>query len=439
MRLRKRCIVMMLVSVCLAGTWAGGAQQQSKSAEKVTLRLLTYFNASGTATPVYEEVMKGFQADFPNVTLQHEGMESANARDKLAVEMAAGTPPDVSFMVQSLGREYGQQGLLLDLAPYLAKDAAWKGSYYPSALASFTVNGKIYLVPSHSHFGGLYYNKTVLAKAGITTPATTWPELIDQVKRIRAAGINPFLTGGKDARYAWFISQLLVRTAGVEKMNALYYGSEKTGWDKPENGFIDALKLFKELVDAGAFPKDINGLSRNVARVMFGQDEGAYWYEGTWKVSTFASVSGKEFLDRLGWTTFPMVPGAKGDQNGGVGGPLLGWGVSGKIDGAKRDYAVELVKRFESRESANKLLNVAMQPTGTMPDLSAMSNLHPLLRAILSTYSNIKKVAYPTDVAAVPAVDNAIKKIAIPGLIEGTLTPEQAAKEVNLRALEFFK
>ena len=56
----------------------------------------------------------------------------------------------------------------------------------------------------------------------------------------------------------------------------------------------------------------------------------------------------------------------------------------------------------------------------------------------MDTYKTITKLAYTTDVGAPSPVDNAIKKIAVPAIMEGTMTPEEAAKEVNLRAIEFW-
>ncbi|MFQ3621653.1 MAG: hypothetical protein SNJ78_12005, partial [Spirochaetales bacterium] len=110
-----------------------------------------------------------------------------------------------------------------------------------------------------------------------------------------------------------------------------------------------------------------------------------------------------------------------------------------KISGLKQELAVELVKRLESPAVANRLLAEVQQPTSTKPSPEVLGKVHPLLSTILTTYAKINKVAYPTDVAPPPAIDNAIKRIAIPAIIEGAMSPEEAAKEVNLRAREYYK
>ena len=80
------------------------------------------------------------------------------------------------------------------------------------------------------------------------------------------------------------------------------------------------------------------------------------------------------------------------------------------------------------------------QPTGTIPYDEAWESMHPLLlKSSMEYFSKVvKKSAYTTDVGAPSPVDNAVKKIAVPAIMDGTMTPEEAAKEVNLRAVEFW-
>ncbi len=192
------------------------------------------------------------------------------------------------------------------------------------------------------------------------------------------------------------------------------------------------------MIDAGAFPPGLNGMARDVSRMMFVQNRAAMYYEGTWKIGVWEMLGGRAFLDNVGWTTFPTVEGAKGDQDGIVGGPVLGWGISGLLTGKKRDMAVELVKRLTSQQISTRMLLEIKQPTGTIPAESALAQVHPMLAAQLRLYHQAKHVALPVDVNMVPPVDNAIKKIAVPAIVDGSMTPEQAATEVNKYAKEFF-
>ena len=163
------CALVLPVSVFATGQQEGAAQD-----EQVTLRVLSYFHTGSDDYPLYSGYMDSFEEANPGVTIEHEGLESADARTKLAVEMASGNPPDVAFMVLGLAREYSEQGLLLDLAPYVQADPEWESIYTPTAISSVTFNGGMYLIPSQAHYGGLFYNPAVLQEAGFDGPAETW-------------------------------------------------------------------------------------------------------------------------------------------------------------------------------------------------------------------------------------------------------------------------
>ncbi len=427
---RRASVLVVACMLLTAGAWA---------AEPVTVTVLDYFPGTGPADAVYDAVRAAIEKEFPNIKYEHEGLTSDKAREKLSVQMASGTPPDVSYMVNSLGRQYSQNGLLMNILPYVKKDTEWANMYVQSAILQYTWDGKMYLAPAQGQLGGLFYNTKVFAQVGLTEPAKAWPQFMEQVKKIRAAGIHPFMTGGKEYRYAWFISQILERTAGVKKMYELYHGSQKTAWNDPKNGFIAALTYFKQLVDAGAFPPEVNGISNPVGYMMFGDHQAAMWYEGTWLAGTWKSQVSPEFVKELGWTTFPTIPGEKGDQDGGIGGVVQGWGVSSKISGAKRDAALLLIKRLTDKNTGSQVITKAGSIVFAKLDQSTYDQIDPLVAKAIQTYAKMTKVIVGTDVEGAPAVDNTIKKVAIPALIEGTMTPKEAADAVNKAAVEFFK
>lgn len=59
-------------------------------------------------------------------------------------------------------------------------------------------SGQIVAIPSDNFAFYLWYRKDVLAKAGITEPAKTWAEMLDQCDKLRAAGITPWVYGDRD-------------------------------------------------------------------------------------------------------------------------------------------------------------------------------------------------------------------------------------------------
>ena len=59
-------------------------------------------------------------------------------------------------------------------------------------------NGKIYGVPIDFGSYGLFYNKSLLSKAGVATPPTTFDELLAACDKLKASGIIPIAYGDRD-------------------------------------------------------------------------------------------------------------------------------------------------------------------------------------------------------------------------------------------------
>ena len=100
--------------------------------------------------------------------------------------------------VHGLSIENVKQDLLLDIYPFVQADAEWKDSYTAGVWGAYAKGGKMYMSPMGTNYGSMFYNKNVLAKAGLSKPAEEWGDLMDYVRKIRATGIDPWLTGGKE-------------------------------------------------------------------------------------------------------------------------------------------------------------------------------------------------------------------------------------------------
>jgi raffinose/stachyose/melibiose transport system substrate-binding protein len=132
----------------------------------------------------------------------------------------------------------------------------WLSKYTPG-LANITgiLNGTRYAaLVSTPAVEGVYYNKPLFAKAGITTLPKNWADLVADAKILKAKGITPFYEMGGD-RWAtqWWVQVQLADAA------------KKGLWDRVNNNkekftdptILGAIKNYKALIDAGYFNKDI--------------------------------------------------------------------------------------------------------------------------------------------------------------------------------------
>lgn len=96
------------------GSEAGGEYDPD---EKVTLNLAFWGNDVRAA--MYEEAIAAFNEEYPNITVNSSFLGFPEFWEKRQTEAAGGGLPDVMQFDYSYLRQYSENGLLLDLEPYL--------------------------------------------------------------------------------------------------------------------------------------------------------------------------------------------------------------------------------------------------------------------------------------------------------------------------------
>ena len=89
--------------------------------------------------------------------------------EKLTVMAAGGSPPDGSWFGVvadgNAGREQASRGIFKPLDDLAKKDSKFDiKPYFKSMLDAFTVDGKLFALPTHAHYG-----------TNVSTTTSTWP------------------------------------------------------------------------------------------------------------------------------------------------------------------------------------------------------------------------------------------------------------------------
>ncbi len=408
-----------------------------KADDEIVIRFSNTWT-QGTALLDYANAInESFMEEHPNVRLEVDSQPTADLRTKLTVQAASGDLPDISWVPQSYAREFIKDGLIIDWTDIVNADPDWKEWYSDAVWEGLTEpNGVIPQVPLEGAMDALYYNKEMFDEHGWTM-ATTWDEFIALIGEIKEAGITPLVTGGKDNRFAWMASAFLARAAGLDNFKELCFGEAMTSWDDPQYGFVEAVTKFKEMVDAGAFPMGVLGMSATEADQMFANGEAAMYYEGAWKVGNFESAGGEGWTDcvaRADWPAFTDCP--DGNPNTRVGGSFIGLFVKAGLDEEKQALCVELVKRYASPE-----FQVPQQERGGNVSAAIIEydkdNTIPLMNQLVEAFRTAESFIPSMDGIAPPPVDLAIKSTAFPGIITGEFDVDAAVAEVQKAAEDY--
>jgi raffinose/stachyose/melibiose transport system substrate-binding protein len=269
----------------------------------------------------------------------------------------------------------------------------------------------------------MWYNKELFEKAGIKETPKTWKELIEAVKKLKAAGITPIALGEKEKwpGHFWWV-YLAVRLGGQKAFDAAY---TRTGSfaDKP---FVQAGELLKELVDLKPFPEDFLALTYPQEAGVMGNGEAGMELMGQWAPGVHAGSAkdGKGIPDKLGWFSFPMVEGGAGDPT-----DTMGGGNGMAVGKNAPPETIDFLKYLSSAETQRAFiaLNVGFVPTNKDAE-QALTD--PLLKTVMAARNNAKYFQLYYDQFLPPALAVAVADNT-EGLFTGTVSPEDAAKAIE--------
>ena len=114
-----------------------------------------------------QQMLELYSEQNPGVTFDGQFSEWNDYWNKLATASAGHTMPDIVQMDMGYYNQYVENGLLLDLSPYIEDGTLEVADVDESILESAKIDGKTYGICNGINAPALLYNKTLLDEAGI--------------------------------------------------------------------------------------------------------------------------------------------------------------------------------------------------------------------------------------------------------------------------------
>lgn len=389
-----------------------------------TTKITWWHNSTADAERAnWENLAKTFVAQNPNVSIEITVIENEAFKAKLATAMQSGNPPDI---FQSWGggvlKQYADAGLAQDLTPAL-KENGWGDSFQKGPLSLYTFDGKTYGVPWRAGMIGFWYDKALFEKAGIAQPPATWNELLDAVKKLKAANITPIGLGEKDkwpGHYYWVY--LATRIGGQAAFDKAY--TRQGSFTDP--AFVEAGVRLKELVDLQPFQNGFLGAGYADQTAVMGNNQAAMELMGHWAPGADRGVAADvdSYNKNLGWFPFPTVDGGAGDPSDAVGG-----GDGFAVGKNAPPEAIKFVRFMTSLENQIAMVKsgIAVPPVVKGAE-AAMDD--PLLKEVQTRAAQAKYYQLYYDQYLPPAVGQAVND-ATQGLFASTSSPEEVANTIE--------
>ncbi|WP_065571068.1 ABC transporter substrate-binding protein [Microbacterium oleivorans] len=163
--------------------------------EKVSLDLAFWGN--DVRADLYNKAIEAFNEKYPNITVSTSFLAFPEFWEKRQTEAAGKNLPDVMQFDYSYLRQYSENGLLLDLDPYLG--GVIETDPLPQNILDVgKVNDTTYGIATSTNAWGLFTNPVLLEKAGADEFAGgSWDDYTDWMKTVTDASGGEYW-GGSD-------------------------------------------------------------------------------------------------------------------------------------------------------------------------------------------------------------------------------------------------
>lgn len=415
---------LIVLSACGGG--AGDTNNSGGSSEQVTLTVWHNWTGQDAKAVAMREILDNFQAENPHIRLETEGLATDGLRTRLRTVAAANEMPDLFVMwPDAMTKEFVGGNLVQPINEFLDSKPEWRDNFIENALDGFTVDGDIYSVPMNlAPTSFIYYNEQIFEENGVKVPET-WDELMTAIDTFNDNGITPIALGNKAN---WFVqstifSAIADRVTGTEWfINA----AEQNGAAFTDPEFITALETLQDLGERGAFQSGFNSIDENQMVQMYFQGQAAMFISGGWAMANVVANAPEDILEQTRITILPPIEGGAGDPRSTSGVVGTGMGVSTKLEGARKDAALELLYALSGPEGQQATLDSSTLVSYNIP--LDESNADPLFVELYNLMQDVKiSPVYDSKLssAAVEVVNNGLQELLNGG------DPEAIAKRIQ--------
>jgi raffinose/stachyose/melibiose transport system substrate-binding protein len=303
---------------------------------------------------VWDDVAKQFHAAQPDTKVemnyqQDDLYETIGLQQLLAGRNA----PDIYFeWTGERLRTRLNDGYAADISDAF-RTGPLAGLFDDATLAQYTVDGKVVMVPYSADVTNvLWYNKKILADAGVQPPAT-WADLLAACDTLKGKGIIPIASGNKDLWPAGnWLGHMASRVVGEDLYAQTLSGTGKFSTPEWESAFGH----IKELADHKCVNDTANSIDDNAGAQLFFQEKAAMHPIGSWLVSWALDEAPDLDFD---YVNLPSMADGKGDQNSVIG-VATGYVINAKSP--KQKEAAEFMALLNNDANVKALIKAEVTP-----------------------------------------------------------------------------
>ncbi|WP_369744539.1 extracellular solute-binding protein [Paenarthrobacter sp. AMU7] len=386
---------------------------------------------------VMQDAKNEFEAANSGVAVELQPIQ-ANDDDygtKLALaQRSAETAPDVFYEDTFKVRSDVDAGYLLKLDGYLEKWDDWSLFNEAAKAAGRADDGSIYAVPLGTDTRAIWYNKTVLQKAGISLPwqPKTWDDILTTARAVKASDPNVIafnMYAGKGTGEGTVMQGFYELLYGTD---STLYDENARKWVVGSQGFTDSLAFLKTLYDEKLAVSPAEALDANVWKKVFGewfpQGKLAATVEGSYTPSFWQKGGAYEWAGYEQDMGVAMFPTRNGQEPGGVS-MSGGWTLAVGAKSKNPDLAFQFLTTALNKKNA-LAYDINNSQIAVRTDVATEADYLAANPFVKDVSDLVAVTHYRPATADYPKISTAVQ-VATESVITGKQSPEDAAAEYD--------
>jgi len=398
---------------CAGGSNSGTGGVSGEDYDGPKVEITFWHGWTGGAAPVIvPKLIDEFNKEHDNIVVKNVPQEWADIGAKMPLAIKAGKGPDVAVLHGDDLATYAAQRLLQP-ADDIVKNLGYTADDFPPGVYDKgNYNDAQYAVPWSVTPLGLYVNKTVLDKAGITEIPIDRDSYLDALEKLKAAGVKGEWVDGYVFTGTFEFQSLIWQFGGQ------LYNDDVTEATFNSEAGVEALTWMTDLVKDGYSPANV-AQDGNIKALLAGQT--AFNWNGVWQTTNSA-------FEGLDWAAAPVPQ---------IGSEKAVWSSSthwvfpaNKGQDANKTAAAATFVKWMNDNS------LGWAETGELPAANSVREDPQLL----STYPNLEpfidELEYAHYETVSPGINeaNALITTALNEALTGKKTPKEALDDAKAKA-----
>ncbi len=412
---RPGAVIATAVAVVGLASCSGSTGSQSQGSAPTNVKLTLWQNlGNGNQATVVPILIKAFEKANPTITITNVAQPRSNYFALLQAAAVSKTGPDLVNMWTGLfTMQY--RSYLTNLKSWVpAQDLQRMGGTQWSSVG-FNKPTAPYVIPLQQQFYVGFYNKSLFAKAGISSVPTDWAQLFTDCAKLKAIHTTCIEEGTQNLTgefYPWYnLSYLMAGALTPSQWEGLYNGQIK--WSSPV--IETQLTQWHQLYTDGYMNSD--ALTATNVQSAFTKGQAAIIIKGNWDTAPFTKALGSNVGVFI--PPYSTSPTHKIVEFAGNGFAMTSY--------SPHKAAAAKFLQFMTTEQAGTIIANA----GLVPAVTGVGTTNPLAKTMLTLASSPQYTVYPMlDNILAPGLVTAGSTV-FPDMLKGGISVPGAAKSLE--------